>query len=154
MDLYKTRQCHPYHRFKYVSDTGENLPVQVTFLHDGRAAACGSTDGNVVVWDIANEEQIQILPHNGMCAHQIMLIVAYCDLIRASCSSNHGNCFSSMPSISDHYHRLINTETSHYSRRAHLTPLKTHMSIFGVQKLVSHIAHYLSAHLTFFLFCN
>ncbi|KAI6040011.1 hypothetical protein EDC04DRAFT_2894716 [Pisolithus marmoratus] len=52
MDLYKIH-------------TGENIPVQVTFLHDGRAAACGSTDGNVMVWDIANEDQIQVLPHDA-----------------------------------------------------------------------------------------
>ena len=154
MDLYRIRQCHPYRQFKYVSDTGENLPVQVTFLHDGRAAACGSTDGNVVVWDIANEEQIQILRHDGMCTHQIILIVAYCVLIRTSCTGNHGNHFSSMSSISDHYHRLISMETSHYSRQAHLTPLKTHISVFGVQKLVSRVAYYLRAHLTFFSFLN
>jgi len=78
MDLYKIRQCHPYRQFKYVSDTGENVPVQVTFLHDGRAAACGSTDGNVVVWDIANEEQIQLLPHDGGWVRQDIPTIAYC----------------------------------------------------------------------------
>ncbi|KAI6015941.1 WD40-repeat-containing domain protein [Pisolithus marmoratus] len=65
MDLYKIRHCHPYHQFKYTADTGDNLPVQVAFLHDSRAVACGSMDGNVTVWDIANEDQIQVLPHDG-----------------------------------------------------------------------------------------
>ncbi|KAI5994182.1 WD40-repeat-containing domain protein [Pisolithus albus] len=74
MDLYKIRHCHPYRKFKYISDSGENLPVQVTFLHDGRAAACGSTDGNVTVWDIANEDQIQVLPHDG---HPVQAISAH-----------------------------------------------------------------------------
>ncbi|KAI6125168.1 WD40-repeat-containing domain protein [Pisolithus croceorrhizus] len=64
MDLYRIRHCHPYRRFKYTADTGDNLPVQVAFLHDGRVVACGSMDGNVTVWDVANEDQIQVLPHD------------------------------------------------------------------------------------------
>ncbi|KAI6124701.1 WD40-repeat-containing domain protein [Pisolithus croceorrhizus] len=75
MDLYKIRHCHPYRRFKYISDSGENFPVQVTFLHDGRAAACGSTDGNVTVWDIANEDQIQVLPHDGHPVQAISVVL-------------------------------------------------------------------------------
>ncbi|KAI6094765.1 hypothetical protein F5141DRAFT_1014709 [Pisolithus sp. B1] len=64
MDLYRICHCHPYHRFKYTADTGDNLSVQVTFLHDGCAVACGSMDSNVTVWDVTNEDQIQVLPHD------------------------------------------------------------------------------------------
>ncbi|KAI6027710.1 hypothetical protein BKA83DRAFT_4490253 [Pisolithus microcarpus] len=62
MDLYKIHHCHPYHRFKYTADTGDNLPVQVAFLHDSCVVACGSMDSNVTVWDIANEDQSKFSP--------------------------------------------------------------------------------------------
>ncbi|KAI6046194.1 quinon protein alcohol dehydrogenase-like superfamily [Pisolithus marmoratus] len=73
MDLYKIHHCHPYHRFKYTADTGDNLPVQVAFLHDSRVVACGSMDSNVTVWDVANEDQIQVLPHDGHPVQAILV---------------------------------------------------------------------------------
>ncbi|KAI6094611.1 hypothetical protein EDD16DRAFT_1446939, partial [Pisolithus croceorrhizus] len=76
MDLYRICHCHPYCRFKYTADTSDNLPVQVAFLHDGHAVACGSMDGNVMVWDVANEDQIQVLPHD-VCPPLLTVVQAY-----------------------------------------------------------------------------
>ncbi|KAI6100950.1 hypothetical protein EDD16DRAFT_1526110 [Pisolithus croceorrhizus] len=100
--------------FKYISDSGENFPIQVTFLHDGHAVACRSTDGNVMVWDIANEDQIQVLPHDGHPVQAISVVLfhfVYSALLI----------------------QLINTKTSHYLLQAHLTHPKTCTSEFGVQ---------------------
>ncbi|KAH7918994.1 WD40 repeat-like protein [Leucogyrophana mollusca] len=75
MDLYNLGQSRPIRSFKYTLDSEANFPLEVSFLHEGAAVACGSPTGDVNIWDSATGEHRQTLTHEGtpvqaITAHQ------------------------------------------------------------------------------------
>lgn len=43
------------------------IALQVSFIHNDRALICGSSTGNVYIWQVATAELFQSLPHDGRC---------------------------------------------------------------------------------------
>jgi COMPASS component SWD3 len=66
LDLYAVGHNHPVMSFKFSSNGGANLPVQVSFVEHGRGILGGSSEGNVHVWGLASTESRQVLEHDGM----------------------------------------------------------------------------------------
>ncbi|OBZ77850.1 COMPASS-like H3K4 histone methylase component WDR5B [Grifola frondosa] len=54
----------PTHHYKLDVLPRRNKALQVAYLHDGRAIVCGTTTGNICIWDSASKEYFQLLGHN------------------------------------------------------------------------------------------
>ncbi|KAH7918964.1 WD40 repeat-like protein [Leucogyrophana mollusca] len=65
MDLYAIGCSKPTKLFKCTPNADNNVPVQVSFLHGGQAAICGSAVGSVNIWSIESGECFQSLDHGG-----------------------------------------------------------------------------------------
>jgi hypothetical protein len=70
MDLYKTGWSTPVQSYRQglVEELDKNYPFEVSFLHGGKAVVCGSSSGNIGIWDTSTGEQLQCLPHGGESA--------------------------------------------------------------------------------------
>ncbi|KAG2092259.1 WD40-repeat-containing domain protein, partial [Suillus cothurnatus] len=64
LDLYAVGHNHPVKSFKFSSNGGVNLPVQVSFVEHGWGILGGSSEGNVHVWGLASTESCQVLEHD------------------------------------------------------------------------------------------
>ncbi|KAH7904904.1 WD40-repeat-containing domain protein [Hygrophoropsis aurantiaca] len=62
VNLYSIGDRQELHKFEHSIDAKRNYPLNVNFLHDGRAVICGSSVGNVHIWDISGRH-VQSLPH-------------------------------------------------------------------------------------------
>ncbi|KAL6300928.1 WD40 repeat-like protein [Sparassis latifolia] len=58
-------QHQPRQRYKFDKPAVSNHSLQIVFLHRGRAVACGTTTGNVCIWETSTGEFFQHLPHQG-----------------------------------------------------------------------------------------
>lgn len=56
----------PRHTYKLDKPKKTNLCLQVAFINHGSGLICGTTTGNVCVWDTASGEYFQLLGHSGM----------------------------------------------------------------------------------------
>ncbi|OBZ73043.1 hypothetical protein A0H81_07120 [Grifola frondosa] len=70
----------PTHHYKLDVLPRRNKALQVAYLHDGRAIVCGTTTGNICIWDSASKEYFQLLGHNDDMVLAIdASILLYCD---------------------------------------------------------------------------
>ncbi|OBZ69980.1 putative WD repeat-containing protein K04G11.4 [Grifola frondosa] len=54
----------PRHHYKFDCPPRSKHCLQVAYLHQGRAVVCGTTTGNVYVWEAATGDYFQVLNHN------------------------------------------------------------------------------------------
>lgn len=63
-DRLKSPRLYPFD-----SNPDQRIALQVSFAHGGKALVCGSSTGNVCIWDVASGDFFQQLDHNGIvCA--------------------------------------------------------------------------------------
>ncbi|OSD08119.1 WD40 repeat-like protein [Trametes coccinea BRFM310] len=68
VDLYPlARRKKPIARYPLEKPPISKHRVQVVYIQGDRGIVCGSTDGNVHVWNRASGDLFQILPHDGEC---------------------------------------------------------------------------------------
>ncbi|OBZ78096.1 Calcium/calmodulin-dependent protein kinase type 1 [Grifola frondosa] len=54
----------PRHQYKFDVIPRSNHALKVAYLHAGRALVCGTTTGNICIWNTASKEYFQLLGHN------------------------------------------------------------------------------------------
>ncbi|OBZ77587.1 COMPASS-like H3K4 histone methylase component WDR5B [Grifola frondosa] len=65
------RKQTPGSHYKFDVRPQSKHVLQVAYLHGGQAVICGTTAGNVCIWDVESREYFQILSHNDDVIHAI-----------------------------------------------------------------------------------
>ncbi|OBZ73424.1 hypothetical protein A0H81_07119 [Grifola frondosa] len=71
----------PRHQYKFDVIPRSNHALKVAYLHAGRALVCGTTTGNICIWNTASKEYFQLLGHNGVlrASHHYHILIGLAD---------------------------------------------------------------------------
>ncbi|OBZ65024.1 hypothetical protein A0H81_14977 [Grifola frondosa] len=70
---YLKNQSPILRNYKFEAAPRKKYRLQVAYLHQGQAVVCGTTTGNVCIWETASGDIFQLLPHNGLPTRQFVL---------------------------------------------------------------------------------